>query len=102
MRFADADAALDWLAKAFGFTADAVHRGDDGVVQHAEMSLGAGSVMFGQGDPASIGWIRDPRQADGAPPGATLVAREAGLSGRRRALWRAASRRGARRRRRRA
>jgi uncharacterized glyoxalase superfamily protein PhnB len=55
MRFADADAALDWLASAFGFRADAVHRDDDGVVHHAELSLGAGSVMFGQGDPARTG-----------------------------------------------
>jgi len=55
MRFADADAALEWLSRAFGFEERAVHRGDDGTVHHAELSLGAGTIMVGQGDPASQG-----------------------------------------------
>jgi uncharacterized glyoxalase superfamily protein PhnB len=52
MRFADADAALDWLSRAFGFAEHVVYRSDEGDVQHAEMSLGPGIVMFGRGDPA--------------------------------------------------
>jgi uncharacterized glyoxalase superfamily protein PhnB len=55
MRFADADAALDWLSRVFGFEEHVVYRSDEGVVQHAEMSLGPGIVMFGPGDPASQG-----------------------------------------------
>ncbi len=55
MRFADADAALAWLSRAFGFTERAVHRDGHGAVAHAEMSLGSGTIMFGQGDPASAG-----------------------------------------------
>jgi uncharacterized glyoxalase superfamily protein PhnB len=55
MRFADAEAALDWLARVFGFEQRAVHRTEDGTVQHAELSLGAGTIMLGQGDPASQG-----------------------------------------------
>jgi uncharacterized glyoxalase superfamily protein PhnB len=55
MRFADPDTALDWLARAFGFSVDAVQRDDEGVVRHAEMSLGNGAIMFGQGDPATTG-----------------------------------------------
>jgi len=54
-RFADADAALEWLALAFGFEQRDVYRSDDGTIQHAEISLGPGIVMFGQGDPASQG-----------------------------------------------
>jgi len=54
-RFADVDAALEWLSKAFGFQQHEVYRNDDGTVQHAEMSLGPGIVMFGQGDPSSQG-----------------------------------------------
>ena len=55
MRFADADAALDWLSRAFGFQQHEVYRSDDGTVQHAEMSVGPGLIMFGQGDPSSQG-----------------------------------------------
>jgi uncharacterized glyoxalase superfamily protein PhnB len=55
MRFADAERALQWLADAFGFQERAVHRGDDGAIHHAEISLGPGIVMFGQGDPSSTG-----------------------------------------------
>ena len=55
MRFADAQAAVAWLSRAFGLEERAVHRNDEGVIHHAEMSLGPGIVMFGQGDPASHG-----------------------------------------------
>ena len=55
MRFADPDAAIDWLSRAFGFEQRAVYRGDDGVVHHAELSLGPGTIMLGQGDPSSQG-----------------------------------------------
>src|SRR5579859_6378835 len=55
MRFADADAAIDSLSRAFGFQQHAVYRGDDGTVHHAELSLGPGIVMLGQGDPSSQG-----------------------------------------------
>jgi uncharacterized glyoxalase superfamily protein PhnB len=55
MRFADADAALQWLARAFGFRQHAVHRDERGTIHHAEMSLGNGMIMFGQGDPATRG-----------------------------------------------
>lgn len=50
LRYADADAALDWLAHAFGFTQQAVHRDEHGSVRHAELSLGAGTIMLGQGE----------------------------------------------------
>ena len=52
-RFADPDAALEWLCQAFGFTQRAVHRDEEGVVRHAEMSLGAATIMFGHGNPRS-------------------------------------------------
>jgi uncharacterized glyoxalase superfamily protein PhnB len=55
LRYADGDAALDWLARAFGFAPRSVHRDEQGVVRHAEMSLGAGTIMFGQGDPGPPG-----------------------------------------------
>ncbi|MGO9322167.1 MAG: VOC family protein [Solirubrobacteraceae bacterium] len=55
MRFADADAALEWLSRAFGFQQRAVYRDDQGAIRHAEMSFGAGTIMFGQGDPGVQG-----------------------------------------------
>jgi uncharacterized glyoxalase superfamily protein PhnB len=48
LRYRDADAALAWLRDAFGFEEKATHRGEDGVIHHAEVRLGAGLVMFGQ------------------------------------------------------
>jgi uncharacterized glyoxalase superfamily protein PhnB len=51
LRYADPDAALEWLSRAFGFQEHAVYRSDGGKVQHAEMSLGPGMIMFGEGTP---------------------------------------------------
>jgi uncharacterized glyoxalase superfamily protein PhnB len=48
LRYRDANAALDWLQRAFGFAEKAVYRGDDGTVHHAELQLGAGMVMLGE------------------------------------------------------
>ena len=45
--FRDARAAIDFLERAFGFERKAVYDADDGTVQHAEMRLGDGIVMFG-------------------------------------------------------
>lgn len=55
MRFADADAALEWLSRAFGFEPHEVYRDDQDKIGHAEMFLGQGIVMFGPGDAASQG-----------------------------------------------
>jgi uncharacterized glyoxalase superfamily protein PhnB len=48
IRYADADAGITFLKNAFGATEKAVHRGDDGVVHHAELALGSGLIMVGQ------------------------------------------------------
>lgn len=48
LRYRDASAAIDWLKSAFGFEEQAVHRGDDGTVHHAELRLGAGLIMLGE------------------------------------------------------
>ena len=55
MRFADPDAAVEWLSRAFGFEERVVYRSEEGVIQHAESSLGPGIIMLGPGDPASQG-----------------------------------------------
>jgi uncharacterized glyoxalase superfamily protein PhnB len=46
--YVDADAAIEWLARAFGFTENAVYRDDSGTIVHAQLQLGAGMIMLGQ------------------------------------------------------
>ena len=43
----DPNAALDWLAKAFGFETRVCVTGPDGSVVHSEMEVGEGVVMVG-------------------------------------------------------
>jgi uncharacterized glyoxalase superfamily protein PhnB len=47
MRYKDAQAAIDWLCKVFGFTRHAVHSAPDGTIGHAELTLGGGMIMLG-------------------------------------------------------
>ena len=44
--YEDADAALEWLAQAFGFRTKDRITGPDGKVAHAEMDVGDGSSIF--------------------------------------------------------
>jgi uncharacterized glyoxalase superfamily protein PhnB len=55
LRYRDANAAIEWLERAFGFQEKVVYRGEDGAVNHAELALGAGLVMLGQSRPD--GWL---------------------------------------------
>jgi uncharacterized glyoxalase superfamily protein PhnB len=55
LRYRDANAALAWLKRAFGAEEKAVHRGEDGALQHAELRIGEGVIMFGQHD--DRGWF---------------------------------------------
>jgi uncharacterized glyoxalase superfamily protein PhnB len=47
LNYDDANAAIDFLVSAFGAEKHAVHAGDDGSVQHAELRFGNGIVMLG-------------------------------------------------------
>ncbi|HUB05059.1 MAG TPA: VOC family protein [Solirubrobacteraceae bacterium] len=68
LHYRDADAALDFLKRAFGFEERAVYRGDDGLIHHAELRLGDGLVMFG-GIPAGA-----PATKNGEQPPVTIYA----------------------------
>ncbi len=48
LRYRDAPAALEFLAKAFGLTATTVHE-EDGNIVHAQMAWENGVVMLGSG-----------------------------------------------------
>ena len=47
LKYQDANQAIDFLTRAFGFEKRAVHAGDGDKVAHAELRLGAGTVMLG-------------------------------------------------------
>jgi PhnB protein len=49
--YEDCDAALEFLAKAFGFTEDMRMTGPDDKVNHAEMRLDDGVIMMGNPGP---------------------------------------------------
>jgi uncharacterized glyoxalase superfamily protein PhnB len=45
--YEDVDAALDWLARAFGFEEELRFTGEQGYVNHAEMRLGDAAIFLG-------------------------------------------------------
>src|SRR3954454_22758028 len=47
LRYRDPRRAVDFLAEAFGFSQHAVHEGESGGVEHAELVYGDGMVMLG-------------------------------------------------------
>ena len=55
LRYADANAAIDWLVSAFGFEKGVVVADDAGVIAHAELWMNAGVVMLGQQNSPSDG-----------------------------------------------
>jgi PhnB protein len=60
--YEDVPGALDWLTRAFGFTERLRFAGSDGVVSHAEITLGDGLVMLGFPGPD----YRNPKQLGNA------------------------------------
>ena len=66
INYADPNAAVDWLCKAFGFTADDVFHDGHGVVQHAVLSHGTGKIMVS--GPREPGWRGGTAAAPRASP----------------------------------
>ena len=61
----DANAAIDWLCRAFGFTRRFVVPGENGRVEHSELSLGNAVVMISS---PKVEFRRvSPRTAGGLP-----------------------------------
>jgi uncharacterized glyoxalase superfamily protein PhnB len=60
LRYHDARSAIDWLERAFGFSALAVHDGPGDTVAHAELAAADGVIMLGSepedGAHAGHGW----------------------------------------------
>jgi uncharacterized glyoxalase superfamily protein PhnB len=66
LRYADPDAAMEWLERTLGFERRGDHRDESGNLVHAELSLGPAFVMLSA---AATG--REPFRS--LPAGATLV-----------------------------
>src|SRR5580700_372899 len=64
MRYKDANAAIEWLCRVFGFEKHLVVPGENNTVMHAQLSFGNGMIMLGsvsEGETAV------------APPGGTVA-----------------------------
>lgn len=55
LAYKDADAAVAWLSRAFGFAEHAVYRDDAGRVTHAELVFGTGMIMLGPENAGEFG-----------------------------------------------
>lgn len=47
MRYRDAPGMIEWLGKVFGFEKHAVYTTPEGLVAHAQLTLGGGMLMLG-------------------------------------------------------
>jgi len=64
--YQQASAAIDWLCKAFGFEVRLKVEGDDGRIEHSELTFGDGLVMVGEAERgAKYPYRRAPRQVGG-------------------------------------
>jgi uncharacterized glyoxalase superfamily protein PhnB len=66
MRYRDANAAIEWLCKAFGFEKHLVVPGENGTVAHAQLSFGNGMIMLGSAREDEFGqWVKPPWETGG-------------------------------------
>jgi uncharacterized glyoxalase superfamily protein PhnB len=78
LAYEDGPAAMDWLAKAFGFHEVARVIGEDGLLAHGEMTTGNGTIMLATPTPdyespkhhrehceAALAWSKVPYVIDG-------------------------------------
>jgi uncharacterized glyoxalase superfamily protein PhnB len=67
--YGDAVRAIDWLVSAFGFEVRLRIEGDDGRIEHSELTFGGGLIMVGDAEKATLknGAIRaTPKSLGGA------------------------------------
>ena len=64
LRYRDAAAAIDWLCEAFGFERHLVVPGEDGRIEHAQLTLGEplgpGMIMLGSVRDDEFGRLQRP------------------------------------------
>lgn len=69
--YRDANAAIDWLGRAFGFEPRLIVEGDDGDVIHSELTFGDGVVMISSA--ARKPWGRAPGAGGGGNTQSLMV-----------------------------
>jgi uncharacterized glyoxalase superfamily protein PhnB len=68
LQYRDGAAAVDWLEQAFGFERSLVLLGENGAVDHAELTLGTGTIMIGSLEDPSLG-LKSPRDLESVGQG---------------------------------
>ena len=71
LTYDDAEAAVDWLERAFGFERSSVHEAN-GKVAHAELRFGEGMIMLGPAGKNDFG-LRTPRELGAVSQGVYLI-----------------------------
>ncbi len=65
--YADADAAVDWLTKAFGLEVRSAFRTPEGRIVHAQLTTGSGVIFLGPGmAPFGTHGVQDPEAVHAA------------------------------------
>jgi uncharacterized glyoxalase superfamily protein PhnB len=66
LRYRDAKGAIAWLCTAFGFEKHVVYEGENGSIEHAQLSFGNGMIMLGSARDTPYGRLmRTPAEAGG-------------------------------------
>jgi uncharacterized glyoxalase superfamily protein PhnB len=75
--YQNAAAAIDWLCDAFGFEVRIKIEGENGRIEHSELTYGEGLIMVAQESPESAhGWkraLRSPKSLEGANSQSIMV-----------------------------
>ena len=67
LRYRNAPAAIEWLCENFGFEKHLVVAGENGVIEHAQLSFGNGMIMLGSVKDDAFGQLmKQPDEVDGA------------------------------------
>ncbi|MCA9261563.1 MAG: VOC family protein [Planctomycetales bacterium] len=66
LMYDDANAAIEWLCRVFGFHEAMVVRNEDGRVVHSQLVFGEAMIMVGQTGNALKPHFRSPQSLDGA------------------------------------
>jgi uncharacterized glyoxalase superfamily protein PhnB len=77
LRYHDANAAIDWLCKAFGFERKMVVPGEGGRVLHAELALGHDMVMLGDDETEYSHLVSAPKKGEPVSQGLYVVVENA-------------------------
>jgi uncharacterized glyoxalase superfamily protein PhnB len=64
--YEDPRAAIDWLCEAFGFEVKLLVEGEDGRIEHSELTFGGGLVMVGGEKPDRMPYAKPPGKVGGS------------------------------------